>query len=172
MSRRRQIPRIAALVAIGWGIGTGLLSVAWAMGSDLGVNTLGTRIQEQAREREPAFIATVGASAVARLLVAVLGAALLAGLTGRHLVPRRVLLALGYAGGAGLTLYGAAGITQAALALAGVIDIPPSMGEHAVRWYLLLWEPLWLVAGFALLAAADGYRRVTRDRQDDARATR
>ncbi len=154
--------QIAAVVVIIWGIGTGLLSIGWALGSDLGLDTLGTRIQEQAREREPGFIATVWLSAGARLLVAALGAALLAALVGRGQLPRLVLLMTGYAGGGGLALYGLAGMVQAALAATGLITVPASMGEHAVRWYLLLWEPLWLIAGLALLVSTDACRRLTR----------
>lgn len=155
MARLARSGRIAAAIAIVWGLGAGILSVAWALGSDIALDQLGTRIQEQAREREPAFVAMIAGSATARFLVAVLGFALLIGPARGW--SRRPLLVLGYLGGAGLTIYGIAGMIQAALAKTGVIATPSSMGEDAVIWYLLVWEPLWLVAGLALLVATGGF---------------
>lgn len=36
---------------------------------------------------------------------------------------------------------------------AGARDVPTDVGDAAVLWYVLLWEPLWLLGGLLFLAA-------------------
>lgn len=158
--RSRRLRDRGGLLMIVWGMGTGLLSVYWATGGTVGLDQLGVRIQEQATARESSFMAMIWLSAVARLAYAALGMALAQ--PWGEILPRRVLLTLGWLGGGGLALYGLAGIAQAALVMAGFIDTPVSMGDAAVPWYLLLWEPLWLIGGIAGLIATLGFQRSTR----------
>lgn len=154
--RAARIGRQAAVVTMAWGVTTAALTASWALGGTLGLDQLGSRIQEQAVDRETGFVAMIWLSAVGRLLVAALGLSLWFGR--ERSVPRRALLAVGWLAGLGLTLYGVAGIGQAALALGGAIATPASMGEAAVPWYLFLWEPLWLTGGLSLLVATAGYQ--------------
>jgi hypothetical protein len=69
---------------------------------------------------------------------------------------RRTLANLLLAVAAALLLYGVANTTQHALMVAGTVETPDALGETAVRWHLLLWDPIWLLGG--LLFAATGWR--------------
>ena len=71
-------------------------------------------------------------------------------------MPRRLLLVAGWATGLLLTLYGGMGLVSAALAEAGVTE---AADPATLRWYLLLWEPYWLVGGLLFLAATWDFRQ-------------
>ena len=157
--RRDRVARIgrwAAILTIVWGVATAALTASWALGGTLGLHQLGTRIQEQALDRETSFVAMIWLSAVGRLLVTGLGFALWFGRD--RSIPRPILLTAAWLAGFGLTLYGVTGMIQAALALGGAISTPASMGEAAVPWYLFVWEPLWMIGGLSLLIATAGYQ--------------
>ena len=77
---------------------------------------------------------------------------------GRSL-PRRALLVAGWGTGAFLTLYGGAGIVTSALVELGLTE---ATDPTTVRWYLLLWEPIWLLGGLLFTAAAWQHRRIVR----------
>jgi hypothetical protein len=64
-----------------------------------------------------------------------------------------------YVGGVFLVLYGVANWTQMLLVEMGVVDVPRSIGEAQVRWYLYLWEPLWIIGGVLMILTAEAYRR-------------
>lgn len=142
-----------------WGGGFGLLSLYWTLGGRWGLHHLGTGIQDQVAHPTTEFTLSLWASVVAKAVAGLLGIALMMPLD--RVVPRWLLLIAGWIGGIGLTLYGLAGITQAALVVIGMIDAPSSMGEDAARWYLGLWEPVWLVGGLLFLAAVFAYQRTS-----------
>ena len=145
-----------------WGAAFGLLSLYWALGGRVGLHQLGTGIQEQVAHPTTGFTISLWASVVAKAIACLLGIALMVPLD--RIVPRWLLLIAGWAGGIGLTLYGLAGITQAALIVIGVIDAPSSMGADAAPWYLGVWEPTWLTGGLLFLAAVVAYQRTSRGR--------
>ena len=59
----------------------------------------------------------------------------------------------------GLALYGAVNLAVFALMALGAREVPASVGDDAVVWYLALWEPLWILGGAPFLAAARSTRR-------------
>lgn len=130
----------------------GAVSFYWAAGGTLGTGRLAKSVRELGLVRDPTFITEVWITGILKVLAGLLALALVRP-WGRRL-PRRPLRAAVWAAGGLLILYGGSGLVQAALIEAGVIDVPASMGEAAVRWYLVLWEPWWLLGGFLFAAAA------------------
>ena len=72
---------------------------------------------------------------------------------------RRAVLGLSWATGVVLALYGAAGTIEKALMQFGVRAVASSIGEDALIWYLLVWDPYWLLGGLLFLAATWRYQR-------------
>lgn len=142
----------AAYAAAVWGFAFAALSAYWGLGGELGVAHLGVAIREQVEAHDRGFLVLVWFSVVGKVIAALIALALVrAWVRG---LPRRLLRVAAWALGVGFTLYGGAGIVQAALITADVLDAPRSQGEGAVIWYLLLWEPIWLLGGLCFLAAA------------------
>jgi hypothetical protein len=111
---------------------------------------------------DPAFVWTTGLLKVGAGLVALA----LVRPWGRHL-PRRALRTAAWLGGALLLLYGGASWIQHGLMEAGVVDTPETLGEEAVRWHLLLWDPWWVLGGALFLSAglrarSDEFRHAVR----------
>ncbi len=141
--------------AFAWALLFAALSFYWAAGGTAGVHTLSKAIREPALRRDGGFVAILWATGVLKL-----GAALLALAFVRPWgasVPRRLLLVAGWGMAAVLTLYGGLGMLGALLAELGVTE-PTDPGT--VRWYLFLWEPVWLVGG--LLFAVTAWRHTRR----------
>lgn len=62
----------------------------------------------------------------------------------------------GWGTGILLTLYGAFGIVNGLLAELGVTK---SSDPATVRWYLFVWEPIWLLGGLLFMAASRHHGR-------------
>jgi Protein of unknown function (DUF3995) len=136
------------------------VSLVWATGSTLGLDTLGGSVERLGRERDAALLT---ANAVA-LMLKVLGGVLALALVqpwGERL-PRRPLLALGWLGSAVLVLYGTLQVTTLALVAAGLVVPDEALSDRALRWRLLLWEPWFLVWGLLLAGATLRSRRLRR----------
>jgi hypothetical protein len=80
---------------------------------------------------------------------------------GRRL-PRPLLRFGAWGTGALLTLYGGLGLGQGAAGLLGLAGPPDPDQLTALRWYVFLWEPVWLVGGLLFLAAAWRHQRAGR----------
>jgi len=156
-SRRRA--RRAAALACGWAFLFAALSFFWAAGGRTGIHPL-----------EP-----VPASSGALWLVANLAAGILkigGGLLALALVRtaerrtlHRLLLAAAWIGGLGFCLYGGLGLVSDVLHVAGIIDDPAT--RNWFLWYLVVWDPWWVLGGGLYVATA----RLTR-RSDAERAAR
>ena len=72
---------------------------------------------------------------------------------------RRALLVAGWGVGLLLTLYGGLGLANAALTELGVVESTDPV--TTTRWYLFLWEPIWLVGGILFIVAVRRYGRDT-----------
>ncbi|WP_019852880.1 DUF3995 domain-containing protein [Actinopolyspora mortivallis] len=139
---RHHLPHRLALV---WALLFAALNVFWAFGGRTGTHPLETS------DPAPAFV------------LANLGAALLKGGIGvvawlatrrwRRRVVRGGLALLLWISGVVCALYGLFGLVGNALVLAGILP----GGEGAGHWYwyyVLLWDPYWVLGGALLLAAA------------------
>ena len=153
-------PAWAGYAACLWGLLFAALSFYWAVGGRAGLGTLSKGAREPALERDAAFVAVIWATGVLKVLAALLALALVQqwGTT----LPRRALLVAGWGTGILLTLYGAVGIIAALLAGLGVAE---SSDPATVRWYLFVWEPIWLVGGLLFMAAARHHGRTKRAAQ-------
>lgn len=69
-------------------------------------------------------------------------------------VPRWMLLAATWLAGAILLFYGLVNTTGLVIIELGWRDVPPDMGEQAVRWGAFFWQPLFALGGALFLAAA------------------
>ncbi len=143
----------ATYAAAVWAFAFAAASAYWAAGGTVGLGTLSPEITE--RVGDPEFVAVVWVTGALKALAGMLAFAL-AGLWPR--LPRWPVLFGGWGTGVLLTLYGAAGLTQAVLTLAGVLDAREP--DHTtLLWYALLWEPFWLLGGILFLLAAWRYGR-------------
>ncbi len=133
------------------------VSFYWGAGGTALVSTLGGRIEELALARDPAIIAVVWLTGVAKLVGAVLALALVQP-WGRRL-PRRWLRATAWVGAGLLTAYGLVQVTAVALVAAGVIVPDAPVETNVLRWRLLVWEPWFLVWGLLLALATWSTRR-------------
>ena len=134
------------------------VSLAWALGSTVGLDTLGGSIERLGRERDPALLAANAVALVLKVLGAVLALALVQP-WGRRL-PRRLLLTLGWSGATVLVLYGMLQVTSVALVATGVVVPSVPITHRVLMWRLLLWEPWFLVWGLLLGGATLRFQRL------------
>lgn len=143
--------------ACAWAVGFALISLYWAVGGQVGGETLGVEIDRLADVRDASFVASLWAAFALKAVAAVLALALVQP-WGRRL-PRRLLVVLGAVTGAGITLYAVANLVQHALMAAGAIGTPDALGPDAVTWHLALWDPFWLLGGLLFLAATRAFQQ-------------
>ena len=120
------------------------LSFFWAAGGRTGLQPL---------EQPPASSRTVWlvvnlAAGVLKIGGGLLALALVR--TGEHRRLHRLLLAAAWIGGVGLCLYGGLGLVSDVLHVAGIINDPAT--RKWFFWYLVLWDP-WFVLGGGLYVA-------------------
>jgi len=147
----------AAYAAAAWAFLFALASFYWAAGGEFALDTLAVEIERDARARDSDAIALTWATGALKVLAGLLALALVRPWGAR--IPRRLLLVAAAAAGAGFTLYGAAGLVEKILMEAGAIDVSASFGSDRVVWYLLVWDPYWLLGGILFLLAAVRFRR-------------
>lgn len=144
----------AAYGACLWALLFAALSFYWAAGGRIGEGTIGAAVEEPALAREPAFVALLWATAILKVIAAALALALVRGVSG---LPRWLLLVAGWGAAGLLMLYGLANLTQHLLIVAGWIKVPAGLGEAALPWHLLLWDPIWVTGGVLFTLAAIRY---------------
>lgn len=149
--------RWSGVAAAAWSVSFAVPSLYWAAGGTLGAGTIGPAVEGPSLAREPTFVAILWVTAVAKLLGGLLGL-MLAGQLLRA-VPHRMTALAGWTVAALLLLYGAANAVQHVLMAAGVVAVPDGIGRHALRWHLLLWDPVWLAGGVLFALAALHHRR-------------
>lgn len=110
-----------------------------------------------AEHREPAFVATLWGTGIAKVLGGLVPMALAFGWWNG--IPRRLLAVLCWAGGALLMLYGPGDMVRATLVIGGAIEVESPVDRDIARWYLLPWGPVWVAGGVGFLATAWHYRR-------------
>ena len=141
------------------------VSAYWGLGGRALLDTLGGEIERRALAGDDVLLAANAVGAVLKVLGGVLALALVQPWGER--LPRRLLLALAWAGAAVLTVYGV--LQTVAIVLVGLdrIELAEPLDDRALRWRMFLWEPWFLVWGLLLGAAAwhFGARSRTRARQ-------
>ena len=145
---------MAAYGAAVWAFAFAAVSAYWAIGGELGRETIAAEISQIPLANDPVVVwATAGLKALAGLL-----ALALVRPWGR-VFPWRLLIAAVWAIGLLLTLYGVANLVDHGRMIAGLRETLQVLGEQAARWHLLLWDPVWLLGGVLFLAAARRHRR-------------
>lgn len=152
----------AAYLAAGWSFLFALISVYWVTGGKVGIDTLAQSIQDDARNGDRGMLLLTWITGGLKMAGGVLMLALVRPWGER--LPGRLRLVSGYAVGAALTLYGFAGFIEKLLMELDLIGVPASLGEDAVRWYLFLWEPFWLLGGLLYLLASRRFQIQYADR--------
>lgn len=150
-------PLWPAWLAFVWGVAFGALNLWWSLGGDVLLGHLGVRIQELVAAGDTTLLVVNTIGGLGKIALGLLALGTISR-WGRR-IPRRLSLVVLYAGGVLLALYGGANWVQMLLVEAGVVDVPASVGAAQVRWYLLLWEPVWMVGGVLLVLTGEAYRR-------------
>lgn len=161
LQRRTSRPagHVAAITAFAWSLAFGLLNVYWAAGGTFGASTLSASIRDLAKEADPAFVATVWISGVAKIIGGLPPLALAFGWWRRF--PRRWLRNLCGLGGVLLTLYGLGDMVRSGLILLGLWRSGAVDEVRTAWWYLCLWGPVWVAGGalYAVTALLNGGSR-------------
>jgi hypothetical protein len=134
-----------------------VVSFYWAFGGTAGVDTLGGRLEERARDGDPALLWLAGVAGVLKVGGAVVALAL-ARPWGR-VVPRRLLLVVAWGGAVVLVAYGGLYVVAGALALAGVVEVAGAEDRVALWWHVLVWDLWFLLWGVLLGLAARSFGR-------------
>ncbi len=133
------------------------VSFYWAVGGTAGLDTLGGRIEELARARDPGMIALGWITGALKVFGGLLALALVRP-WGRWF-PRWMLLISAWGASAILALYGGVLVVSATLVVIGVVRPTVPVDWTALRWHLALWDSWFLVWGILLGLAARHYAR-------------
>jgi hypothetical protein len=141
----------AAYAACGVALASAAVSFYWAFGGTAGIDTLGGRLEELARDEDPVALWLAGAAGVAKLAGAALALALVR--PWGRVVPRRALVMTAWVGAVVLVLYGGVNVVAGALVLGGVVEVAGGVDRTALWWHVLVWD-LWFVVWGVLLGMA------------------
>jgi hypothetical protein len=142
-----------------WALLFAAISFYWALGGRAGAGTIGAAVEGPALAREPAFVALLWVTSVLKLVAAVLALMLV---RRRTRIPRWMLLLAGWGTAVLLSAYGLANLVQHLLILTGRLAVPAGLGETALHWHLMLWDPIWLTGGVLYTLTAWRYSVLTK----------
>lgn len=134
-----------------------LWSAYWAAGGSAGLDELGGKLAELARQRDPMLIRVVWVTVVLKIVGATLGLALVQP-WGRRL-PRWLLLSGSWGATAVLVLYGALLVAVQLVVLLGGLQPDAPVDRKPFYWHLFLWDPWFLLWGLLLGAATWAFVR-------------
>jgi hypothetical protein len=149
-----------ALAACAWAVVFALVSTYWALGGEIGIDQLAQSIQNQLADNDSSLWLQNWLGVAAKCVWALLAFHMYRRVHQR--LARQIILVLGWATGVLLTLYGIAGTFEKLLMQFGAIEVAKSIGEDALIWYLLLWDPWRLLGGILFIAAVRRYEWETR----------
>jgi len=135
-----------AAAACAWAFLFAALSFFWAAGGRTGLQPL----EQQPTSSRTVWLVVNLAAGILKIGGGLLALALVR--TGEHRSIHRLLLAAAWIGGVGLCLYGGLGLVADVLHVAGIINDPAT--RHWFLWYLVLWDPWWVLGGGLYVAAA------------------
>jgi len=136
----------AAYTACGWAFLFAALSFFWAAGGRTGLQPL----EQEATSSHPAWIAINLSAGVLKAITGLMALALVRS-QGRSMY-RRLLFATAWVLGVGMSLYGGLGLISDVLHVTGIISDPEN-GKWFF-WYLVLWDPWWVLGGALYVATA------------------
>ncbi len=148
----------AGYAACAWSFVFAATSAYWAAGGTLSLDAVSPEIVTLTQS--PWFAPLLWGVVAAKVLLGLLALALVRG-WGRP-APCWMLLAA-WGAGSLLILHGGSNLIVRGLMAAGVMITPPSMHSTAAFWYLVLWDPWFLLGGMLFCVAAWNYRRKTRE---------
>jgi hypothetical protein len=135
-----------AVAACTWAFLFAALSFFWAAGGRTGLQPLE---QPPASSQMVWLVADLGAG-ILKIGAGLLALALVR--TGGHGRIHRMLLVAAWIGGVGLCLYGGLGLVSDVLHVAGIINDPAT--RKWFFWYLVLWDPWFVLGGVLFVATA------------------
>ncbi|HVA91200.1 MAG TPA: DUF3995 domain-containing protein [Chloroflexota bacterium] len=136
----------AGFAAAAWAFGFAAISFYWVAGGTLGSETIGPAITRPIASGDPGWIALLWATAALKVIAGLIALAVVRP-WGRR-APRRLLQTTAWIACAVMALYeGIASLADHLLMVTGVISTPSGLGQTALHWHLLLWDPWWLVGG-------------------------
>lgn len=141
-----------AYAACGWALLFATLSFFWAAGGRTGLHPLEL---EGAPGDSVWIIINLGAGII-KVLIGLLALALVQ--PWGQVIPRKLLRAGAWMLGVGMSLYGGLGLVSDVLHVTGIIS-DPANGKWFF-WYLVLWDPWWLLGGVLYITAAWLTRRI------------
>jgi hypothetical protein len=152
--------RSFAISAAVWAFLFAATNLYWGLGGTFGIETLGQGIAEMADARDAELLLMNWVSVAGKFALGLLALALLLPWSKRISYFLHVST---WIGGILLTLYGVGNVIQHALMLIGSIPVARLLRSlDAVRWHLLLWDPLWLIGGILFLLLAKNYQKTKR----------
>ena len=141
----------AAYAAFGWAGLFAALSFFWAAGGRTGLHPL----EQAATSSGPVWIAVNLSAGVLKVLAGLLAVALVRSRGQKRY--RKLLFIATWMLGVGICLYGGLGLISDVLHVTGVINDPAT--RKWFFWYLVLWDPWWVLGGVLFLATAWFARR-------------
>jgi hypothetical protein len=137
-------------------------SFYWAFGGTVGLSTVGGAIERLGRAHDPGGIALGAGAGLLKVAGGLLALALVR--PWGRMIPRRLRLAVAWAGSVVLTAYGGLLVVVGALVLTGVITPSGPVDRTALRWHVMVWDLWFLIWGVLLGAAAWQCQRASPDR--------
>jgi hypothetical protein len=145
--------RRAAIAACAWALLFAALSFFWAAGGRTGIHPL-----EQTATGNTGLWVAANVFAGLLKIGAGVAALALARVGARHAL-YRPLLAFAWLAGVGMCLYGGLGLISDILHVTGVVNDPAT--RHWFFWYLVVWDPWWVLGGALFVATAWLTQRAT-----------
>ncbi len=150
-SRATAVGRRFAYAACAWALGHAAMTTYWALGGTVGLGLLSEGVRQQAAARRPGFVAVLWGVVALKVLAGLFALALVRR-EGERL-PRWLRLTAAWGTGVLLTAYAAAGLGLGVLVQTEILSAA-DQPDPALKWYLGVWYPLWLLGGLLFLAAA------------------
>jgi hypothetical protein len=149
---RSQWAAWAAYAACGWAFLFATLSFFWAAGGRTGLHPLELEV---APSNVVWIVINLGAG-ILKVVIGLLALALVQ--PWARIVPRKLLRASAWVLGVGMSLYGGLGLVSDVLHVTGLIGDPAN--AKWFFWYLVLWDPWWVLGGVLYIAVAWFTRRI------------
>jgi hypothetical protein len=148
----------AAYAAAGCAFLFAVPSFYWGFGGKLGADTVNREAAGATWETHPWLMATVLVTGMLKVLGGLLALALVR--PWGRVLPRRLVLIVGWGGALVLILYGGVQEFAQLLVALGVVEVDAEFDWHAFWWHLFLWSPWFLTWGILLALALWRYQRL------------